>query len=98
MHDLPPCLITVGTLDPLLDDSLFLHARLRAAGNPAALHVVDEGIHGFNVFPIAAAREAAGRINAFLGIPHPKLDSIVTRCSSPFVWQANVEEETCPSR
>ncbi|MFZ0380280.1 MAG: alpha/beta hydrolase [Solirubrobacteraceae bacterium] len=70
MHDLPPCLITVGTLDPLLDDSLFLHARLRAAGNPVALHVVDEAIHGFNLFPIAAAREAAGRINAFLGIPH----------------------------
>ena len=32
---LPPALLCAGTLDPLLDDSLFMAARLRAAGNVA---------------------------------------------------------------
>jgi acetyl esterase/lipase len=27
LHDLPPALFTIGTLDALLDDTLFMHAR-----------------------------------------------------------------------
>ncbi len=54
---LPPALLTVGTLDPLLDDSLFMAARLRAAGNPAELHVVPESPHGFGSFPGPMAAE-----------------------------------------
>jgi acetyl esterase/lipase len=54
---LPPALLTVGTLDPLLDDSLFMAARLQAAGNPAELHVVPESPHGFGSFPGPMAAE-----------------------------------------
>ena len=66
LRDLPPCLLTVGTLDPLLDDSLFLHSRLRAAGNRAELVVAEEAVHGFNLFPLEVARDANDRIHAFL--------------------------------
>jgi acetyl esterase/lipase len=61
LRDMPPALFTVGTLDPLLDDSLFMEARWRAAGARTELGVWPEGIHGFNSFPLqmtAAAHEA----------------------------------------
>lgn len=63
---LPPALLTCGTLDPLLDDSLFLHARWRAAGNRAELALWPGGVHGFNAFPIALAERANERILSFL--------------------------------
>jgi acetyl esterase len=66
LHDLPPTLLTVGTLDPLLDDSLFLAARLRAAGNDTALAVYPESIHAFTAFPTELARIANARIDQFL--------------------------------
>lgn len=66
LSGLPPALLTVGTLDPLLDDSLFLHARWRAAGGRAELAVWPGGVHGFNAFPIAMAERANQRILAFL--------------------------------
>jgi acetyl esterase len=58
LHNLPPALFTVGDLDPLLDDSLFMSARWRAAGNEAELRVWPECIHGFLAFPITVARLA----------------------------------------
>jgi acetyl esterase/lipase len=58
LHDLPPALFTVGELDPLLDDSLFMAARWAAAGNEAELLVYPESIHAFNAFPSALARHA----------------------------------------
>jgi len=63
LHDLPPALFTVGTLDPLLDDTLFMEARWRAAGHRTDLRIFDEGVHGFATQPMGiagAAREVAG--------------------------------------
>ncbi len=60
LSGMPPALFTVGTLDPLLDDSLFMHARWRAAGAESRLLLCEEAVHGFNAFPIAVA-EAANR-------------------------------------
>ena len=63
---LPPALFTIGTRDPLLDDSLFMFARWRAAGGSAQLAVYPEGVHGFNGLPTALARIANRRQVAFL--------------------------------
>jgi len=59
LRALPPALFTVGMLDPLLDDSLFMAARWRAAGNDAELRVYPESVHGFHAFPTGIARLAA---------------------------------------
>jgi acetyl esterase/lipase len=66
LHDLPPALFTVGTADPLLDDSLFMAARWEAAGNDADLRVYADGVHGFNAFPIGIAQEANAAQAEFL--------------------------------
>jgi acetyl esterase len=56
LSGLPPALFTVGTLDPLLDDSLFMAARWEQAGNDAELRVFPESVHAFNAFPLAMTR------------------------------------------
>jgi len=66
LHSLPHALLTVGTLDPLLDDSLFMAARWDAAGNEAELVVYEDGVHGFNAFPIELGRRANEAQAAFL--------------------------------
>ena len=63
---LPPALFSVGTLDPLIDDSLFMYARWISAGNRGELAVWPGGVHGFNAFPTPLARQGNERINAFL--------------------------------
>ena len=63
---MPPALFSVGTLDPLLDDSLFMAARWRAAGAPAELALYPAGVHGFNAFPIELARGCNQRQIGFL--------------------------------
>lgn len=64
---LPKALFTVGTLDPLLDDSLFMFARWIAAGSPAELAVYPGGVHGFiGMDPTPESLEANRRIEAFL--------------------------------
>lgn len=66
MAAMPPSVITVGTNDPLLDDSLFLAARLRAAGVNVELLVEEGAPHAFDAFDVTAGREALARINRFL--------------------------------
>jgi acetyl esterase len=66
LRDMPPALFTVGTLDPLLDDSLFMEARWRAAGAPTELRIWPEAIHGFNAFPLKVTAAARAEQYAFL--------------------------------
>jgi acetyl esterase len=70
LHGLPPALFSVGTLDPLLDDSLFMYGRWKAAGNEAELSIYPGAVHGFDAFPIGIARQymeqAAGFISRCL--------------------------------
>jgi acetyl esterase len=66
LHGLPPALFTIGTADPLLDDTLFMAARWEAAGNDAELRVYADGVHGFNAFPIGIARAANEAQSEFL--------------------------------
>jgi acetyl esterase/lipase len=66
LTNLPPALFTIGTMDPLLDDSLFMHARWKSAGNPAEIAVSPGSVHAFNAFPHAAADEANANVRDFL--------------------------------
>ena len=66
LSGLPPALFTIGTLDPLMDDTLFMHMRWLAGGNKAELAVYPGGIHAFNFFPIELAIKANTRINDFI--------------------------------
>jgi acetyl esterase/lipase len=63
---LPPALFTVGTLDPLIDDSLFMHMRWLAAANQSQLAIYPGGIHAFNLFPIGLAQKANSIIAEFI--------------------------------
>ena len=58
LHGLPPALFTVGSIDPLVDDSLFMHSRWQAAGNLSKLAIYPGGVHGFNAFDGELARAA----------------------------------------
>jgi acetyl esterase len=53
LSGLPPALFTVGTEDPLYEDSVFMYIRWASAGNDAQLLVFPGGMHGF---PITATR------------------------------------------
>jgi acetyl esterase len=63
---MPACLFSVGECDPLLDDTLFMAARWRAAGNRAELQVYPEAHHGFNGLCTGMAKLANDKIHRFL--------------------------------
>lgn len=66
LRGLVPAMFSVGTNDPLLDDSLFMAARWEIAGNRTELAVYPEGPHGVALSPTEMGRRAQARIEAFL--------------------------------
>lgn len=66
MAGLPPALVSIGTKDGLLDDSLFLTSRLIAAGVPVTLEVFPGGAHVFQAFDIPLAHESLAKVDSFL--------------------------------
>lgn len=66
LRNLVPALFTVGTLDPLVDDTLFMETRWHAAGNACELRVWPDAVHGFNAFPLGLARLADAAIFEYL--------------------------------
>ena len=66
LSGLPAALFSVGTIDPLVDDTLFMHARWQAAGNSAELAVYPGGVHGFHLLGGELADAANMRIGRFL--------------------------------
>lgn len=60
LSGMPPALFIVGTLDPLVDDSLLMAKHWAAAGNHAELAIYPGEVHGFDLFgsPSAGAANA----------------------------------------
>ncbi len=63
---LPPCLVSVGTFDHLLDDSLFFATRLAAAESPVELAVYPDSPHGFMALPSQMAKAHAKRLDTWI--------------------------------
>ena len=63
---LPPALFSVGTLDPLADDTLFMHRGWQTAGNEAELAVYPGGVHGFDTLDGELSDAAHLRCGSFL--------------------------------
>jgi acetyl esterase/lipase len=66
LNNLPPALFTVGTKDPLIDDTYFMEARWRLAGNKTYLATYPESPHGFNFFPTKMAAAANKKISDWI--------------------------------
>ncbi|RBQ80011.1 hypothetical protein FVER14953_05842 [Fusarium verticillioides] len=54
---LPPAQFLVGSIDPLLDDSIFMAAKWANSGNKVYLHIVDAGCHALTLIPMGNATE-----------------------------------------
>lgn len=66
LSNLCPAVFVVGTDDALLEDSLFMHMRWLAAGNPSELHVYPGAPHNFVAMPCRAAADAHEKAIAFI--------------------------------
>jgi acetyl esterase/lipase len=66
LSSMPPAIFTIGTADPLFDDTLFMEARWRMAGHATELRIWPEAPHGFLGFPIAVTDAALAAEHAFL--------------------------------
>jgi acetyl esterase/lipase len=65
LRGLPPVLVSVGTCDHLLDDSLLLAARLAAVQNRVDLFVAPDMPHGFMAFPCGITTRWVERTTAW---------------------------------
>ena len=65
LRAMPPALFTVGTRDPLIDDSLFMAPRWHCAGNVAELAIHPGACHGFLNLPSKVRDAALARIVEF---------------------------------
>ncbi len=66
LSGLPPCLVSVGTLDHLADDSLFFAVRMAAAESPVELAVYPDSPHGFMFLPTEMTKTHADRLDAWI--------------------------------
>jgi acetyl esterase/lipase len=66
LSGLPPALFTVGSLDPLRDDTLFLATRWQLDGNQADLDIWPEGAHAFTNMGTPLAAVALDRTTSWI--------------------------------
>jgi len=66
LSGMPPAIFTIGTADPLLDDTLFMEARWRAAGHGSELRIWPEAPHGFISLPMTVADAALAAEHSFI--------------------------------
>ena len=66
LRGLPPVLLSVGSADSLLDDSVFLACRMFASGVDCELQIVPGGEHTFDMAPVPVAQAAVEHIDEFL--------------------------------
>ena len=68
LRGLPEALFQCGTLDPLVDDTSFMAARWKSAGNDANTIWYPGGVHGFDIFKSELAKRATDDAINFLKI------------------------------
>ncbi|MCP3734290.1 alpha/beta hydrolase [Sphingomonas sp. RP10(2022)] len=66
LHGLPPLLVQAGSTERLRDDGIRLVATATAAGVPIRVEIWPEMPHVFQAYDFREARQARGRIAAFL--------------------------------
>jgi acetyl esterase len=66
LDGMPPAIFTIGTQDPLLDDTLFMEARWRAGDRMTELRIWPEAPHGFISLPSPATDPALSAEHDFL--------------------------------
>ncbi|HEV7439954.1 MAG TPA: alpha/beta hydrolase [Methylobacterium sp.] len=66
LKGLPPALFTIGTADPLIDDTLYMSARWAAANNGGHTAVYAGGCHVFVRYPGEMTERALELIDRFL--------------------------------
>lgn len=55
LHQMPPALFLTGDIEPLMDDSLFMAARWKNAGNTTDLQIIRGACHAFTIIEMGDA-------------------------------------------